>query len=734
MRCISTLVLLAALPLASACLDGDPDPDPTGSSSDELAFDNARHPRLGVGATHACAITSTGGVRCWGAGTEGQLGDGGFVDRRAAVSVSLPSPAIAVSAGLQHTCAVLDSGGVACWGEGSVGQLGGTVDSPTPVVVAGVSGAIDVTTGTAHTCALLGSGRVSCWGQNNVGQLGDGTTTSSATPRTVVTVGGQPLGGIVSVHTIGNRTCGFDRDGLTWCWSNNQSLNLSPDAQPLPFYTYAFPTTLSTNDRTVVHDASYCRAYGTTLSCSGSFDFYAYNIGPFAQLEHREQAVCFTNYAGGVVCGGGNSYGQRGLGHANPAQTTSTVPLLGTTLEVGVGIHFACALGVDGNVRCWGKGDRGQTGDGSTATADRLSPVFVSGGAGAASAWELAVGSDGVSGHACVLRDTGAARCVGDGRQGQLGNGALLTSLTPSAVFALSGAVTLSSHANHTCALAGNGGVSCWGMNTRGQLGDGSYVQRTTPSAVRDLASAVDVGAGQNHTCAARHDGRVLCWGENTSWQLGQNTGSVTAYPVPRLLQLPTDAVAVESGYFHSCATRRDGSLWCWGRNTSGETGAGVADTRRLPAAVAGLDDVVDVALGWSHSCALLATGTVRCWGHNGFGQLGDGTTTSRLSAVTPAVDHVVAIAAGQYHTCALRDDGTVRCWGYNARGQLGVGDGSTRTSPTLVSGADRFVAIAASAATTCGLRASGTTSCWGRVGDSSTFRETSTPSTVTGL
>jgi alpha-tubulin suppressor-like RCC1 family protein len=731
MRSFATVVLAIALPFAGACLDSEPS---TGTTADEIVLDNARHTRLGVGAYHACAITRTGGVRCWGAGTDGQLGDGAAIDRRAPVDVSLPSPAVAVTAGNVHTCAVLDSGSVACWGEGSSGQLGGTSDSPTPVIVAGVSGAIDVAAGMTHTCALLGSGRVVCWGWNAQGQLGDGSTTWSAAPRTVVTQGGQPLGGIVSIQTTGQRTCGFDRDGITWCWSNNQSLNLSPEPQPPAFYTFAFPTTLQFNDRVVVHDGSVCRATGTTLNCWGAFSFYAYNIGPFAQVEQRERAVCYTTYLGSVICGGDNDHGQRGLGHASPAATTSSVPLLGTTLEMGVGVHFACALGVDGNVRCWGKGDRGQTGDGSSSNSDRLSPVLVAGGASAGPAWELAVGSDGVAGHACVLRDSGAARCVGDGRQGQKGNGSVTTSLTPTDIFALSNAVALSARVNHTCALAGTGGVSCWGQNARGQLGDGSYVQRTTPSAVRDLANAVDVGAGANHTCAARSDGRVVCWGENTSWQLGINSGSVAAYPVPRLLTTPTDVISVDAGFFHSCAIKRDGGLWCWGRNTSGETGAGVADSRRLPAAVAGLDDVVDVALGWSHSCALIAGGTVRCWGNNAWGQLGDGTTSQRLVPITPAIDRVVSLVAGSYHTCALRDDGTVRCWGYNGSGNLGVGDASTRYTPTQVTGTDRFVAIAASSSTTCGLRADGTTACWGHVGDNATFRQTSSPSTVAGL
>jgi alpha-tubulin suppressor-like RCC1 family protein len=140
---------------------------------------------VSVGNIHTCALTTGGGVWCWGAGP--QVGNGAGRSTPVAVS-GLSSGVAAISAGGGETCAVTTGGGAKCWGDNSYGGLGNgtTTSSSTPVAVSGLSsGVAAISVGTLYTCAVTTGRGVKCWGINNFGQLGNGTTTSSSTPVAV---------------------------------------------------------------------------------------------------------------------------------------------------------------------------------------------------------------------------------------------------------------------------------------------------------------------------------------------------------------------------------------------------------------------------------------------------------------------------------------------------------------------------------------------------------------------
>jgi alpha-tubulin suppressor-like RCC1 family protein len=238
---------------------------------------------LHVGGETACAVTATGGLKCWGNNLAGQLGAGlphGYVgtptdvvglasgvetvdisDHLCAIQngalwcwggynscgeigdgftnnqpefpahVDLGARVLDVAAGGQHTCAIVEGGGVKCWGCNIYGELGIGVTSQTPslapVDVVGLGGpARAIEAGLNHTCVLLTAGAVQCWGRSIYGQTGGGHTLP-VQPLPGTTVGMDA--GVAQLSTGGDHTCALKDDGTVWCWGGMDGKALNGD-------------------------------------------------------------------------------------------------------------------------------------------------------------------------------------------------------------------------------------------------------------------------------------------------------------------------------------------------------------------------------------------------------------------------------------------------------------------------------------------------------------------------
>jgi alpha-tubulin suppressor-like RCC1 family protein len=611
---------------------------------------------IATGGFHTCALTTGGGVRCWGNNGNGQLGDGTTTNSSMPVDVvGLASGVAAIATGWTHTCAVTAGGGVKCWGWNVYGQLGDGTNTQrnAPVGVVGLaSGVARIAAGGFHTCALATGGGVKCWGFNGAGQLGDGTTFQRSTPANVLGL----ASGVAAIAAGWLHTCALTAGGGVQCWGYNLYGELGD---------------------------------GTTTQRDAPVNVVGLATG-VAAIATGWYHTCARTVGGGVKCWGYNGYGQ--LGDGTITRRNAPVDVVGLTsgvVAIAVGGYHTCALTAGGGAKCWGDNEDGRVGDGTTT--QRSAPVDVVGLASGVAA--IAAGGS----HTCALTTGGGVKCWGDNWLGQLGDGTTTHSSMPVNVVGLtSGVVAIATGWNHACALTMGGGVKCWGDNGYGQLGDGTTAQRNAPVDVIGLASGVAaIAAGGYHTCALTAGG-VRCWGENDDGELGDGTTTQRSTPV-NVVGLASGVGAIATGWYHTCALTA-GGVKCWGYNGYGALGDGTTSQRSVPVNVVGLaSGVVHIAAGGAHSCAVTAGG-VQCWGNNRYGELGDGTTMQRSTPVDVVglPSGVAAIGAGWYHTCVLtagggvgtpsrHELGGVKCFGWDGYGQLGLGTIICRTAPVDV-------------------------------------------------
>jgi filamentous hemagglutinin family protein len=625
--------------------------------------------QVAAGGSHACAVTGSGGVKCWGRNDSGQLGNGTASDAIAVVDVvGVASGATAVAVGSYHTCAIVN-GGVKCWGRNDSGQLGnGTnADALTPVDATGLqSGVTAISAGDTHTCAVVDGG-AKCWGGNFGGQLGNGTGVAAPTAVDVTGL----ASGVTSVAAGYAHTCAV-AGGAAKCWGLNVDGVLGN---------------------------------GSNSNSSTPVDVAGLGAGVTALSTTVFHACAIVN--GGARCWGNNFNFQLGNGsNVNAATPVSVTGLASGVTAIATGNSHTCAV-VSGGAKCWGGNGAGQLGDGTTNGA--AGPVNVVG---------LGVGVTLVSAgwdHTCALFN-GAAQCWGWNVSGQVGNNSPVRQLMPVDVSALASGITaMAAGWQHACAVA-SGAASCWGMNGAGQLGNGTSVNATYPQPVTALGAGVTaMAAGLLHTCALVSGG-AKCWGDGFQGQLGNGTSSATPTPTPvNVTGLASGVTRLAAGSFHNCVIVVGGAQ-CWGWNEHGQVGNGTTAMATTPVAVTGLAaGVTAIAGGVHHSCAVV-NGAVKCWGYNGNGELGTGTfggNATVAAGVTGLASGATAVATGDGHSCAIVNGG-VKCWGSNLYGQLGNGTNVNAASPVNVTGLTSGVTmLAAGRFHNCAVVNGGVT-CWG--------------------
>ncbi|MFN3200908.1 MAG: DapH/DapD/GlmU-related protein [Bradymonadia bacterium] len=413
------------------------------------------------------------------------------------------------------------------------------------------------------------------------------------------------------------------------------------------------------------------------------------------------------------------------------ALAAGVVTLAGLSMAEASNGYFHCAIDDGGQMKCWGRNNDGQLGQGNTTQygdnaneVANLSPIDL--GTNAQGQPHTVQQVTNGRYFTCALLDDGRVKCWGNNANGQLGQGntsqrgdganEMGNNLAYTDLGTGRTAVHLASFYHGTCAILDNGKVKCWGYNGYGHLGQGNTTQRGDNGgemgdnlAYTELGTgrtAVQMSAGYYHVCAVLDNGDVKCWGWNSTGQLGQgnttqrgdNGGEMGDSLATVDLGTGRTATMVAVGYQFSCALLDNGGVKCWGHNGYGQLGQGNTATRGDSANEMGDNlaysdlgtgrTATQIVAGNHHVCALLDNGTVKCWGRNELGQAGQGHTSHRGDAGGEMGDNLppvnlgtgrtaISLGVGFHSTCAVLDNDTLKCWGYNPYGNLGLGNNS---------------------------------------------------------
>lgn len=450
-------------------------------------------------------------------------------------------------------------------------------------------------------------------------------------------------------------------------------------------------------------------------------------------------------------------------------------------VEVTAAAYHTCARRMDNSIFCFGAGGGGRLGNG--LGANQSAPVQ----AGAANNWLRVVAG---SAHTCGIKKNGTLWCWGTNNFGQLGLGYTDNQTLPAWLSLDRTFSSVAAGDNHSCAVESDGGLFCFGRNQAGQLGIGNVDNKLelSPVSVDPLAATPDkdwkeVFAGRDTTCATKQDGRLYCWGQNNELQVSKvGGGSVTAPFLVETAPMAADADwATASIGFTTCAVKKDGRLYCWGRGNEGQLGTPLGPATAAPVAIGAgktwkrvranayhicaLDDQsalhcwgrnqaaqisgdapgwvtaptdvapgtkwLDFAVGVVHSGGVTSDGRVLTWGSRIFGQLGDGAMSMwpAIANIGAETTYTNVVAYGETG-CALNEAGELRCWGNNESGQLGLGDNKTRSAPAKVD-FEAAAKVALGRQHTCMITATGKLACSGRNVQGQLGRGTNTPATT---
>lgn len=346
---------------------------------------------------------------------------------------------------------------------------------------------------------------------------------------------------------------------------------------------------------------------------------------------------------GSVWSWGDGTYGQLGVrlseneSHNPSAIRKTDGNRLSDIKSIAAGGYHTVALDKEGHIWTWGRNSNGQLGYVTSVmgTSDQMAPndnprEVMMNENDKLKAIAISAGEN----HTLAVGEDGRVWAWGSGANGQIGQMGM--SATPEIVAGLSNIVAVAAGADHSLALTATGDVFAWGRGTSGQLGTGKSAHNNPqPEKIESLTGIMEIAAGDNHTIALKQDRTtVWAWGSNQYGQLGDGGRQERLNPVQ--VQDIRGVKMIAAGNDHTIAIKEDGTVWTWGRNTSG-----TQEIRSTPIQIKGVNNAFAIGGGGgekhSHTLAIHEEGTVWMWDELS----SDSTTQLPIFKQVPGIDEV---------------------------------------------------------------------------------------------
>ena len=226
------------------------------------------------------------------------------------------------------------------------------------------------------------------------------------------------------------------------------------------------------------------------------------------------------------------------------------------------------------------------------------------------------------------------------------------------------------------------------GYGTYGGLGLAHNGKISSPAQIP--GSWKSVSSSAYTVMGVRTNGTLWWWGRNTSGSNGNNQGQNTQFNSPKTVGSDTTWHELQGDASTFIASKTDGSLWMWGANSPGHLGQNDRTQRSSPVQIPGTWEISANKFQTSQSTAgaINTDGELYMWGQNNWGQLAQNDRNNRSSPVKIPGTTWSTVSLQYNGVFGVKTDGTAWVWGQNEYGGLGLNSVDVNySSPVQVPG-----------------------------------------------